>query len=114
MEKLVANSFGENQCAISRAQGGKPMPWTKPLRSHSDPNVTTAELSPKKTLTIAERIKPSAMNVRALQRSPKNPLANLERRQQPMQREKKPHVRLRIPRSFPISGIATLRFFRTK
>jgi len=79
IEKLVASSFGGNQCVISRAHGGKPMPCTQPLSIHSKPSVTTAELKPNRIFTPAERISPSAINVRALVRSPTNPWANLEK-----------------------------------
>jgi hypothetical protein len=78
MDILVANVRGGNQCVSSRAQGGKPMPWNQPLSIHTIPSMTTAEPKPKNTFRAAEATRPVTMNTRALQRSPKKPLANLD------------------------------------
>jgi len=115
MENLVASSFGENQWDISRAHGGKPIPCTQPLSIHHKPSASTVELKPKHTFAIAERINPVAMNVRALVRSPRNPLANLERPySSPCSVRNSPRSPLLMPRACPIPGMATLIFLRTK
>src|SRR5262249_17982760 len=73
---FVANSRGENQCVMSRAHGGKPIPWNQPLIIHSTPSTTSDVLKPKKILTTAQHTRPNGMNHRAFNRSPKKPLAN--------------------------------------
>ena len=75
---LVASSPGANQWVIRRAQGGNPMPWNQPLNIQSRPKAATVELRPKPTFSSAERPSPSTRKARALQRSPRKPLANFD------------------------------------
>src|ERR1022692_2095376 len=78
IENLVASSFGGNQFAISRAQGGKPMPWNQPLSIQMMPRVSTAELKPNNTFMMADATRPTARNARELERSARKPFPNFE------------------------------------
>src|ERR1043166_3410102 len=78
MENLVASCLGENQLAINRAQGGKPMPCTQPFSIQITPSTTRLELKPNARFSSAETINALTMNVRAFARSARKPLANFE------------------------------------
>src|ERR1035441_10428535 len=100
MDILVAYSFGGNQWFISRAQGGKPIRWNQPLSIQTTPNVTTAEPSPNSTFITADAASPTTMNIRALQRSPKKPLANLDTPYStPCRVRNRPRLDFEMPRS---------------
>src|ERR1051326_4465750 len=75
---FVASCFGGNQCVSNRAQGGKPIPCTQPFSVQIRPKMTRPELKPNAIFKIADPSRPTNMKERALQRSPRKPLANFE------------------------------------
>jgi len=112
---FVASSRGANQCAISREHGGEPIPWNHPLSIHAIPKTTTSDDTPKNTLHSADRISPVAKNVRAFDRSPRNPFANFDTPYStPCSVRNIPSCGLPMPSSRLITGMAIERFLRTK
>ena len=85
---MVPRSLGENQCVITRPQGGHPMPLNQPTAALSTPmtKMASALLSAPmnwmgtimKHMEMAVRMRPSGRNTRALERSDTLPMRNLE------------------------------------
>ena len=86
---IVPRSPGENQCVITRPQGGQPMPLNQPTRAFSTPITRMARplcSAPihwmgtiMKHIEIAVRMSPMGRNARALERSETLPIRNLDR-----------------------------------
>ena len=86
---IVPRSPGENQCVITRPQGGQPMPLNQPTRQFSTPITRMASVlcsapihwigTIMKHIEIAVRMSPSGRKVRALERSLTLPIRNLDR-----------------------------------
>jgi hypothetical protein len=87
MDIFVPRSFTENQCVITRPQGGHPMPLNQPTRKFSTAMITMdVVLAPNSSTGTAMNImdraastKPRGRNTRALLRSETLPIKNFDR-----------------------------------
>ena len=82
---FTPRSLVENQCVITRPQGGQPIPCIQPL-TNSRQNIMTMAVeigiapqgsSPMRVMISAEAISPKGMKTRALLRSETVPMTNL-------------------------------------
>ena len=86
---MVPRSPGENQCVITRPQGGQPMPLNQPTKAFSTPITRMARAlwsapinwmgTIMKHMEMAVRMRPSGRKTRALERSDTLPIRNLDR-----------------------------------
>ena len=89
MDIIVPRSLTENQCVITRPQGGQPMPLNQPTRAFRMPITRMARAlcsapmnwigTIMKHIEMAVRTRPRGRNTRALERSDTLPIRNFER-----------------------------------
>ena len=86
---IVPRSPGENQCVITRPQGGQPMPLNQPTRQLSTPITRMARVlcsapihwigTIMKHMEMAVSTRPRGRKMRALERSLTLPIRNLDK-----------------------------------